>query len=260
MPVSPPVDSSELAAALGLPDSRWSRLECVASTGSTNADLAAAARAGDAPVGAILLAEEQTAGRGRLGRTWVSPRGASLALSVLLRPVVDPAGWGWVSLLAGLGVARGLRCLGLAPSLKWPNDVLLSGRKVCGILAELVSTPTGPAVVLGMGLNVSLSAAELPVPTATSLWLQGCLAPKVDVATAILDELAACLAAWEAGEDVGAAYRAACSSLGQEVRVIVSPAPNVVGRAVDVDEAGRLVVETETGALRFAAGDVIHLR
>ena len=123
-----------------------------------------------APSGFVLATDHQTAGRGRLGRTWTAPRGSSIAMSVLLRPAREPATWTWLPLLAGLAVADSLRAMADVPAvLKWPNDVLVDGAKICGILAERVDAPSGAACVLGLGINVHLAADELPVPTATSL-------------------------------------------------------------------------------------------
>ena len=138
----------------------------VARTGSTNADLVAGARDG-APEGAVLVAEEQTAGRGRMGRSWLSPPRAALTFSVLLRPTDVPAARrGWLPLLAGVAVATAIRQVSaLDAALKWPNDVLLRSGKLAGILAE----QSGDAVVVGIGVNVSTARHELPAPAASSL-------------------------------------------------------------------------------------------
>src|SRR5205085_2011813 len=145
------------------------RVEVLDSTTSTNEVVAARARA-DEPHGLVVVAEEQTSGRGRLDRTWLSPPRAGLTFSVLVRPDLPLERLGWVPLLAGLGVAQAIRrqCE-VDAQLKWPNDVLIDGRKVCGLLAEAV----GGAVVLGIGLNVSTRADELPVAEATSLAMEG---------------------------------------------------------------------------------------
>ena len=162
-----PVDADAVTARLA---GRW-LVDAVAETGSTNADLLAAATNG-APAGTVLVAELQSGGRGRLGRSWVSPTGAGLTFSVLLRPVPPPPSWGWLPLLTGLALAR---TLGSAARLKWPNDVLLGpeGRKVAGILVQSGGARRAGAVVVGVGLNVSTERAELPVETATSLLLEG---------------------------------------------------------------------------------------
>ncbi len=166
-----PLDAVALTTVLSAGGDGWRSVEVVAETGSTNADLAELARRGE-PAGLVLVTDHQVAGRGRLGRTWTAPAGTSVALSVLLRPQRDPAAWTWLPLLAGLAVAEGLRAIADVPAvLKWPNDVLVDDAKICGILAERVDSPIGPACVLGLGVNVHLTAEQLPVPTATSLAL-----------------------------------------------------------------------------------------
>ena len=142
-----------------------------ASTRSTNADVAQAARDG-APEGTVHVTEDQTGGRGRLDREWVAPKGSGLAASVLLRPTSVPLHrWGWLPLLTGVAVADAVADLGIRAKLKWPNDVEVDGRKLAGILVEAVSTPDGMAAVVGVGLNVAMTAEQLPVPHATSLAL-----------------------------------------------------------------------------------------
>ena len=155
-PVDNPLDPGRLAS-LGV--------EVLPHTPSTNAVLAERAREG-APEGLVVATEHQTAGRGRLDRTWETPAGSALTFSTLLRPEVPPATWPWLPLLTGYAVAKALAGAGFGAVLKWPNDVLIGDRKVAGILVERVETPGGPAAVVGIGLNVLLAAEELPVPTA----------------------------------------------------------------------------------------------
>jgi BirA family biotin operon repressor/biotin-[acetyl-CoA-carboxylase] ligase len=270
-----PVERSTLVAELVDTDSLWTRLDVVAETGSTNADLARAARDG-APVGSVLVADHQSAGRGRMGRTWTAPPGTSIAMSVLVRPEVAPERWTWLPLLAGLAVSDGIRQEADLPAdLKWPNDVLVLGRKVSGVLAERVETPDGPAVVIGMGVNVHLTAEELPVPTATSLALV--LAElglgafplhRTSIISTTLRSLERILRRWEEVADVpgigseglALAYRERCATLGREVRISLSDGTAVDGVARDVDASGRLVLETADGPRTFAVGDVVHLR
>ncbi len=257
-PSRAPLDPAALAGRL---PAGW-RLEVVAETGSTNADLLAAAGRG-APDRSVLVAELQTSGRGRLDRGWQSPAGAGLTGSVLLRPPVPPAGWGWLPLIAGLALSRSL---GDRAGLKWPNDLVMGPEqaKVAGILGE----SDGTAAVLGIGLNVSNRPAELPVPTASSLALQG--HPTLDRARLLVDLLHALeseLARWYAadGDAVAAGiaegYRARCVTLGSEVRVEL-PGGNVErGRAEAVDDSGRLVVRPAAGEpVVVGAGDVTHIR
>lgn len=296
----PPLRGQALRTALTTgPGAVWRELEVVASTGSTNADLAERARAG-AGEGLVIATDDQRSGRGRLGRSWQVPPRSGLAVSVLLRPSepasdqpsgtgvlpgVDQAHWSWLPLLAGLAVVDVLTGVcGLPARLKWPNDVLVpaDGRpptrdgaatgapllKVCGILAEVVTTPTGAAVVVGTGINISQGRDELPVPTATSLLLAGSATTDRDtVLRAYLRSLAQRYRAWRqaAGDPraagIAAAYREACVTIGLDVAVALPAGEPVTGRAEGVDDGGRLLVATAGGHVRaLAAGDVVHVR
>jgi BirA family biotin operon repressor/biotin-[acetyl-CoA-carboxylase] ligase len=243
---------------------RW-RIRRVSSTGSTNADLAAAASGGE-PDGAVLVADEQIAGRGRLGRSWQAPAGSSLMFSVLLRPDRVPISLrGWTGAVLGLAVVDGIAAVaGLVADLKWPNDVLIGGAKVAGILAELADG----AVVAGVGINVSQGADTLPVATATSLALAGSAGlDRDDLLRAILRTLGELLDRWEgaAGDvdasGIRAAYLGRLSTIGSAVTVHLPGDRQVSGIARDVTGAGQLVVSCDDGETRrFAAGDVVHLR
>ncbi len=241
----PPLRPLALRRALD-PDG-W-RVEVLAETGSTNAVVAARAAAGE-PAGLVVVAEQQTAGRGRLDRTWTSPPRAGLTFSVLLRPSLPLARWGWVPLWGGLAVAEAVRerCE-VDAVVKWPNDVLVGGEKVCGLLAEA----TGGALVLGIGLNVTTTREELPQDRpATSLRLAGATTTDRDtLLRAVLRSLDRALGA--ADPD---AYRARCDTLGRRVRVVLADR-EVEGTAERVDDDGRLVVD----GTPYAAGDVVHLR
>src|SRR5262245_14161583 len=161
----PVLDAARLNGALASRPGLWREVRVVEETGSTNADLLAEARSGAAE-GLVLAAEAQTAGRGRIGRRWISPPRRALTLSILVRPAVPAGLLGWLPLLAGVAVASALeRTAGVDARLKWPNDVLAGGAKIAGILAER----WGSAVVVGTGINVLQQRGELPVPTATSL-------------------------------------------------------------------------------------------
>ncbi len=260
-----PLDGAALRAALVRPGTPWTAVDLRTQTGSTNADAVAAGRAGAAE-GLLVLAERQSAGRGRLGRSWESPAGAGLALSVLLRPVVPVSGYGWLPLLTGVALATAVRRhTGLDARLKWPNDLLIDGRKCAGILAEAVPDGggVGSAVVIGVGLNVSLRADELPRPDATSLALAG--APDLDrqaLLLAILDVFAQWYRRWQdAGGDPVACglrteYLSGCATVGREVSVALPGAAPLTGLASGVDVDGRLVVAGRA----VAAGDVVHVR
>lgn len=259
-----PLDAERLRAAVRAGDPLWRSVEVVSQTGSTNADLADRARAGE-PAGAVLVTDHQDAGRGRLGRTWTAPPGSAIAMSVLLRPERDPATWTWLPLLAGLAVADTLCAIAHVPAVvKWPNDVLVDGLKLCGILAERVETRGEAACVLGLGINVHLTTEELPVPTATSLALlrPGQRFVRDEVITTVMATFALLYHRWEEGRDdeLIAEYAARCDTLGRQVKVLQADGSAVQGEAVGVDPTGRLLVRTELRTETFAAGDVLHLR
>ncbi len=268
--------------------SLFTSVRVVARTGSTNADLLAAAQRG-VPAGAVLVAEEQTAGRGRLDRSWQSQPGASLTFSVLVRPRgVPPASRGWLPLLTGVAIATALRAqTGLDVSLKWPNDVLASGGvpghtgKLAGILAE----QTGDAIVVGIGLNVSSREDELPAGQATSLLLAGVPDPdrqailigalreferwylrwSGDPATAGVSASGLQAGGQSAPGDAGASglraeYLRCCATIGRDVRVELPGGTVLAGRACDVDGVGRLLVSVADGVHAVSAGDVVHVR
>lgn len=268
VPARPGLDEVVLDRTAG----RGWRVEVRAETGSTNADVVAAARAG-APEGLVVTAEAQTSGRGRLGRVWQSPPRAGLALSVLLRPTVEMSRWGWLSLLAGVALAETVRADAGLPAeadtgLKWPNDLLIGGHKCAGLLAEVAGAG---AVVVGIGLNVTLLADELPpTPTglpATSLLLQGAVNLDRTVLTVgLLARLRHWYDRWQAAEGdpdrsgLRAAYVRHCGTLGRQVRVVLPGAAELVGEAISVDRDGRLIVRADGVDRPVAAGDVVHLR
>ncbi|GAB3741314.1 biotin--[acetyl-CoA-carboxylase] ligase [Microlunatus parietis] len=268
MPYDEPLDAAELRAALTGPGSLWRDVQLIDETGSTNTDLAAQARAG-APSGTVLIAEHQTAARGRLGRSWTAPPGTAIALSLLVRPEVPAARWTWLPLLTGIAVSESLQRAAKVPAdLKWPNDVLVRDRKLCGILAERVE-PAGGAetagCVIGIGINVGLTEEQLPVPTATSLRLQPDAAPvgRSTMIITVLRAFALLYAEWRESVDdtaLAAAYLARCGTVGRRVRVTLPGAEDVVGEAEAIDADGRLVVRTEAGRRAFGAGDIVHLR
>jgi BirA family biotin operon repressor/biotin-[acetyl-CoA-carboxylase] ligase len=247
-----PLDVTALTAALA---DRWARVEVVDEVESTNAALLADPTAPDR---SVLVAEHQTAGRGRLDRTWTSPPRAGLTFSVLLRPSAPIATWGWLPLLAGVAVRDALP----ETVLKWPNDVLCGPeeRKLAGILAQT----SGVAVVLGIGLNVSTTVEELPVGTGTSLALCGIAdLDRTAVLATIVARIDARFAQWsDVGGDAGAcgllaAYADACVTLGRDVAVTTTGGVRIEGTAAGIDPDGRL--RLDTGEV-IGAGDVEHLR
>jgi BirA family biotin operon repressor/biotin-[acetyl-CoA-carboxylase] ligase len=243
-------------------DATWHQIDVVEATESTNADVAAAARTGS-PEGLVLVAEHQGAGRGRLDRRWESPARAGLMLSVLLRPSVDVGKWGLIPLLAGLAVVEAVSAVGyVEASLKWPNDVLVDDLKLGGLLVELAAD----AAVVGIGLNVSTRADELPVPTATSMLVAGGTTDREPLLKELLRALARRYRAWcdadGAPDSVLPAYRERCETIGAEVELALPGGDVARGTAVDVDETGRLVVaDADTGEERaWLVGDVTHVR
>ncbi|MFF9069125.1 biotin--[acetyl-CoA-carboxylase] ligase [Streptomyces sp. NPDC014891] len=264
----PPLNAPALRRALVLPDGLWTSLDVVTGTGSTNSDLAA--RADELPEGAVLVAEEQTSGRGRLDRTWTAPARSGLFLSVLLKPQVPVHRWGWLPLLTGVAAATGLaKAAGVDMSLKWPNDLLVSmageERKAGGILAERAGAD---AVVVGLGINVTLREDELPVPAAGSLLLAGAVSTDRDtLLRAVLRSLGEWYGDWVRADGdpdasgLQATYAAGCATLGRRVRADLPGERMLEGEAVALDGDGRLVVATEGGGTEaVGAGDIVHLR
>lgn len=281
----PPLNEAALRRALVRPGGLWTELEVVPGTGSTNTDLlqrvkAGAQRvppkgpdAGAAAEGAVLVAEEQTAGRGRLDRHWCAPPRSGLFFSVLLRPGaagVPQRRWSWLPLLAGVATASALaRVAGVDTALKWPNDLLadIGGEelKIGGLLCEQAGQD---AVVVGIGLNVSLTRDELPVPAAGSLLLAG--APHTDrdpLLRAVLRSLEEWYVRWrDAGGDpdagqLHATYAAGCTTLGRQVRAVLPGGGERTGEAVAIDGDGRLVLASADGLQQpVSAADIVHLR
>ena len=268
-PARAPLDAASLHRQAVRPDALWRAVEVVARTGSTNADLLARALAGE-PEGVVLAAEEQTAGRGRMGRIWVAPPRAALTFSMLLRPAPPPVRRGWLPLLAGLAVAEAVTAVtGVPAGLKWPNDVLAGDAKLCGILAE----SAGDAVVVGVGLNVSTEPAELPGPgpgalPATSLRAAGATAlDREPLLLAILAAVERWYQAWQnargdpESSGLRAAYTRRSATIGRNIRAELPGGKTLSGPAVGVDPDGRLLVRVASGAeVAVAAGDVVHLR
>ena len=240
----------------------WPDPLVVETTPSTMAEVQGLAESG-APEGTVVVAEEQTAGRGRHGRTWESAPHAGLWLSLLLRPAESPGRLGWLPLVIGLGVARALRGVGARDAvLKWPNDILLPEEaesmpgKVAGILAERLHDG---AVVVGIGINVVHTPDELP-EAATSLGQHGYAGTRESVLVRVLAEVSRAYRAWDAGSDLREDYRRWCVTLGRSVTA-QGPAGPISGLATDVDDLGRLIVVDRDGAATaLSAGDVAIVR
>lgn len=274
-----PLDRALLEELLLAPHGPLTRLEIVATSESTNTELGAAVAADPAawPAPSLLVAEHQVAGRGRSGRGWSTPERAAVTCSLLIRPQVPAAALSWLPLLAGLATVTALRStLGVPAQVKWPNDVLVpmetepiegwgALRKVAGILTEVL--PDG-GVVVGVGLNVTQTAQELPVPTATSLALAGAATTdRAVILTALAEAALSVLGRWTAADgDVVAAgldheIAAVTASLGSVVRVELAGGAVLVGTAVALAPDGALLVRDDAGQVHpVHSGDVYHLR
>lgn len=249
-------------------------LEILDECGSTNTELVArAAERGDFDV---LVTDNQTSGRGRLGRQWVAPAGQAIAISVLLRPRL-PTGaalglehYGWIPLIAGIALTRAITPLvpDHTVTLKWPNDVLIDGLKVSGLLGEMLQSADG--VVIGAGVNLTIDATGLPTATSTSLALNGAMTDGLAdaVLSRYLVELRGLYGAFlRTGADADASGVSAlvdelCGTLRQQVRVELPGGNQLFGTAIAVDSSGRLMVQraTDAAVVAVAAGDVTHVR
>ncbi len=244
----------------------WERPEWHLSIDSTNRQAA-----GDPRPGRVIVADHQSAGMGRRGRTWTAPPDTSLAITVVIA-APEPGLIGWVPLLTGLAMARALQDSPYAVpvALKWPNDVLAqeAGQwlKVCGVLAQAIpGTGHGDVVVVGAGLNIDQTREQLPVPTATSWRLarggeRGAPLPdgaRDQLLSDYLHRLAELMADPVAGRT---AYRQQCTTLGQQVQVHLPEGGTRTGTAVEVDDCGALVVQGQGRRSVHLAGDVVHVR
>ena len=257
-----PLDQKSLSDGLASP---WRRLEIVAETGSTNADLLGRAASGEDVEGTVLIAEHQTAGRGRGGRTWAAVPCSQLAMSVGVNVVDVPiADWGWLPLVTGVAVVDAIAATtGIEVGLKWPNDVLAGDGKLAGILAEVA--PATSLVVVGIGVNVTLRAEEVSEPAVTSLLDLGVeQLDRTELTRSVLRQLGARIDTWRATGGADATlmdeYRNRSRTVGAAVRAIMPGGREIVGIARSIDERGRLCIEADGQSIAVSAGDVVHLR
>jgi BirA family transcriptional regulator, biotin operon repressor / biotin---[acetyl-CoA-carboxylase] ligase len=235
-------------------------------TGSTNLEARALADAG-APEWTLVAAGHQTAGRGRMGRRWTSAPGRSLLFSMVLRPALPPDDATVISLLAASEMAAACgRVAHVEVASEWPNDLVAGmNRKVGGILTEsAVADDAIDYLVLGIGVNVSMEPGDFPDQirsSATSLAMEGGAADPVDILETFLSDFRD--AYQPAGDGFAAAvvgrYRTMCATLGRRVRATVVDGTTVEGSAVDLDDHGGLIVETEGGRQTVSFGEIVHL-
>lgn len=246
---------------------RWlaRRLAVFASIDSTNGAALKLADE-DAVHGMVLLADEQTAGRGRFRRVWQAPAGKALLFTLVMRGQAMAQAQGMLTIAASVAVARCVRRLGADCAIRWPNDVMIGGRKVCGILAERAAWKSAPGWVLGIGLNVNQRQDEFPpelLKTATSLALEsGQLFVREAVLALLAGELEAVFDRLSEGEEgrraIRAEWKAACSTLGRRI-AIDTGAEVIEGRAAGLTPSGALVVEQDDGSVReVMAGTVVE--
>ena len=229
------------------------RVSVVELTSTTQGDLAQLVRDGKANVGDVIVAEYQSAGRGRLDRSFEAAKGSALLFSFYIEPKRNRDDWGWIPLIAGYSVAQSLHAF--HAKIKWPNDTLINGKKVSGLIAEVV----GDGVVVGIGVNVGMEESELPVETATSLLLQGGVDLTRDqLLCEILEEFEEHFLQWDQGiDEVQPLYLHMSATLGNEVRVEYPGGESHVATAESISDTGALVLDDGT---HVQSADVIHLR
>ncbi len=229
------------------------RVSVVDVTASTQSALVTRANAGKVKPGDVITANFQRAGRGRMSRTFEAPKNSALLFSFYLQPQREKEDWGWIALIAGASVAQSLSKYGA--SVKWPNDILINDKKVSGLIAEI----TGDGVVVGIGINVGMTKEELPVPTATSLDIEG--ATNIDRNHLLVDVLAQFernFTAWDMGDDsIFELYKSLSSTLGSKVQIHYPNELIEKGVAVGISARGELILDSGT---HVQAGDVVHLR
>lgn len=254
-------------------------------TGSTNTDLLAVAA--DRAHGSVVATLDQTAGRGRLDRSWSAPAGQTLAASLLVRADLSDRDRGWLPLVAGAAMrtavsavlpgaddaGRASRPTDRVPTsgaptvtVKWPNDVLVDDRKVCGILCQVASDGS---VVVGAGVNLTIPADAMPTPNATSLAVAGATDGAAGLAdavlsvfhTTVLEAVAALVAGAADAQAVRSGVRAACGTIGRHVRLELPDGTVVEAEATGIDDDGRITIRDRDGRSRgVAVGDLTHLR
>jgi BirA family biotin operon repressor/biotin-[acetyl-CoA-carboxylase] ligase len=229
------------------------RVSVVELTSTTQGDLVQRVRDGNAQVGDVIAAEFQSAGRGRLDRTFEAAKGTALLFSFYIEPQRNRDDWGWIPLIAGYSVAKTLHAF--HATVKWPNDILINHKKVSGLIAEVV----GDGVVIGIGINVGMSENQLPVESATSLLVEGGVdLTRDEILCEVLEEFEDHFLQWDQGiDEVQALYVHLCATLGKEVRVEYPGGATHLAIAESISDIGALILDD---GVHVQSADVIHLR
>ncbi|WP_298036745.1 biotin--[acetyl-CoA-carboxylase] ligase [uncultured Microbacterium sp.] len=257
--------SSDRAAGFARTRAVAGRVDALEQSPSTNAELRdRSAESPEYPHLSVIVTADQTAGRGRLDRSWVTPAGSALAISVLLRDLpADPVAFGWIPLIAGAAMADAVAAQlpDHEVGVKWPNDVFVDERKICGILAEA----TGQAVVLGAGINTAMTTEQLPVPTATSFAVIGAQCDEDRLVADYVGRVDELLGGLRADGDAGragvhAVVSQRCITIGRTVDVSLPDGTQMRGTATRLHLDGRLAIVVDGEERLIAAGDIVHAR
>ena len=247
-----PLDEAEINSKI----TPYWRVSVVELTGSTQNDLLQLVESNIALDGQVIVTEFQSNGRGRLDRTFEAPAKSALLFSFYIKPRKQRSEWGFIPLIAGLSLVRAITTIDTAMnvSLKWPNDLLINEKKCAGIIAQT----SQEGIVVGIGLNVSMTSNELPVPNATSLAIEGStITDRNLLLSQILNTFAELFEAWEEGSELLNEYANASSTIGKKVRIDLPGGENIEATVAHISHSGELVLDN---GRHVSAGDVIHLR
>ena len=225
-------------------------------TGSTQDDLLASVARNDARSGDVIVTEYQSAGRGRLDRKFDAPASSALMFSLYLQPTRDKSDWSFLPLLSGLIVSLALADIDprVEVSMKWPNDLLIDGEKLGGI----ISHATDKGIVIGIGINVAMNHSELPVAHATSLALKNYRElDRNEILGRVLTEFEEIFSRWQSGEDLRHLYRDRSATIGRDIRIETPQGGHINGQAIDIAPNGELILKD---GMRVTVGDIVHLR
>ena len=247
-----PLDEAEINSRV----TPYWRVSVVELTGSTQNDLLQLVESNNALDGQVIATEFQSDGRGRLDRTFEAPAQSALLFSFYIKPRNQRSEWGFIPLIAGLSLVRAITTIDTAMnvSLKWPNDLIINEKKCAGIIAQT----TNEGIVIGIGLNVSMTPNELPVSTATSLAIEGStITDRNLLLSHLLNTFAELFEAWEEGSELLDEYASASSTIGKKVRIELPNGENLEATVARISHTGELVLDD---GRHVSAGDVIHLR